>query len=247
MTLKKIATTLIVAVVALFTLNGTSQSMAAAPQAAVAAAAPLIVKVDGTLPSNIELEPGQQVIFVRHKRLVGSNVSVQELQFDRMAPALFQKLNNVQIADPDYYVVAAYSVTRVANGAVDVTHTPVVPRPRPTTQRISVTVQAAQLQPVVVNVDQPLPARIVLKKGQRVLFVRNKHLVGTSVEVKATQTDRGIQGLFNSASGAAVGAQFYLVGGYEATRVGYGRVDVRHKVVYPGSSWTTKSIEIIVR
>lgn len=247
MTFKTLVTTLVVSAVALCGVAMVPAASAAAPPAAsttAAAIAPLVIKVDGTLPASIDLEPGQQVIFIRKTRLVGSNVEVQHIQFDRMAPALFQVVNNASSGDPDYRVVAAYQMVRDGRGAIDVTHTAVVPNPTPRTQRIQLTVQAAA-RTVVINVDQGLPARLDLQPGQTVLFVRNKQFVGSSVKVDAVQTDRGVQGLFTSGTGH-IGGQVYLVGGFKATRSGYGRIDVQHRGTFPGANWRTKSIKVVV-
>lgn len=240
MNIKLIATTLIVAAVSLFSLDATAGYMqAAAPvPAAAAAQAPLVVKVDGTLPADLQLEPGQQVIFVRLRHLVGTSVDVNAIQLDRMAPDLFDKLNTAQVADPDYYVVGAYEVKRAGKGAFDVTHTVVAPGAKPRTQRIAVTVAASRT--LVINVDQKLPSRIELKQGQKVLFVRSKHFVGSSVKV----IDMG--GLVNDATGA-VPADSYLVEGYEAVKSGSGRIEVRHRGTYPGARWSTQSIKLVVK
>lgn len=224
------------------------QTGGGAPQACYAAQ--VYVEVDGTLPADLNLVAGQEVIFVRPTLTVGANVEVNEVQIDKNANKLFKPSFNAQ-APKGKRVVAAFIVTRDGTGRFEVTHTVVAPGAQPTTQKIAVSVStpvnppAAAPAPVVVDVDKALPATIDLKPGQQLIFVRHKRLVGTSVEAAARQTDKAPGNFLKSIANASSGdPDFYVVAAYEVVRTGYGQAEIKHKVVAPRGRVTIDTIDI---
>lgn len=253
MSLNRIALSFVAALAAVICIgtadSASAQTSGGAPQACYAQQ--VYVEVDGQLPADLKLIPGQEVIFVRPAMTVGTDVEVTEVQTDKLSPRLFKPVFNAQ-APKGKQVVAAFTVTRDGTGRFDVTHTVVAPGAKPRTQALPVSVAAAPnppsaVAPVVVDVDAGLPAKISLQKGQQVIFVRKKMLVGTSVEVTTKQTDRVRGDLLKSVTNAQCDPQYYVVEAYEAQRNGSGQSEIKHKVIAPRGRVTIDTVDIEVK
>ncbi|MBY0552563.1 MAG: hypothetical protein K2W95_35100 [Candidatus Obscuribacterales bacterium] len=254
MNLNRIALSFVAALAAVVCIdysNGAvAQTTGGGPQACYAQQ--VYVEVDGTLPADLKLIAGQEVIFVRPAMTVGADVEVNEVQLDKNLKKLFKPSFNAQ-APKGMRVVAAFLVTRDGTGRFEVTHKVVAPGAKPTTQNIPVSVAtpvnppAAVPAPVVVNVDKGLPATIDLQPGQQVIFVRHKRLVGTSVEATARQTDKAPGNVLKSVANAQCDPDFYVVAAYEMLRTGYAQAEITHKVVAPRGRVTIDTIDIRVK
>lgn len=95
----------------------------------------------------------------------------------------------------------------------------------------------AQKAPAFVYIDvHKLPKEIELEAGQSVIFVRNKRVVGSAIEVKAVQTDRVAGDLFKPiASPRAADGNTFALAGWTVDRKGSGyfRVDFTAVVPFP--------------
>lgn len=99
------------------------------------APAPLYIDVN-TLPKEIEVEVGQQVIFLRNKRLVGSTTELKSVTTDGKTPSLFKEIDGPGSNNNNtHFALGGFTIERKGTGYVRVSSTAVVPFPTSTSHQ----------------------------------------------------------------------------------------------------------------